>query len=192
MLSAAGSLHWLRDVLGRLVRAAAGRGRGVAARLRRAVFRPVPVGRADAACRPGHKRRVLRARPAPRPRARCVARCFEGVAFGLRDSLELVRVAGRRAASRPASPAAALRASCGSRSSPRCWGCRSRRTAVSEGAAFGAALLGGVAAGVFADAEDAVRAACARAGRWSPSRRGSAVRRALRALPWPVSDAADA
>ena len=35
------------------------------------------------------------------------------------------------------------------------------RTAVEEGAAYGAALLGGVAAGVFADAHEAV-AACVR------------------------------
>ena len=35
------------------------------------------------------------------------------------------------------------------------------RTAVEEGAAYGAALLGGVAAGVFADAAEAV-AACVR------------------------------
>jgi xylulokinase len=38
-----------------------------------------------------------------------------------------------------------------------------QRTAVDEGASFGAALLGGVAAGVFADVHDAV-AACVRPG----------------------------
>jgi xylulokinase len=40
-------------------------------------------------------------------------------------------------------------------------GLRLERTAVEEGSAFGAALLGGIAAGVFADAEEAV-ARCVR------------------------------
>jgi xylulokinase len=87
---------------------------------------------------------------------------LEGVAFGLRDSLELLRGLGV--------DAQAVRISGG--------GARSflwRRivasvldlpvetTAAEEGSAFGAALLGGVAAGVFADVDDAV-ARCVRTG----------------------------
>jgi xylulokinase len=80
---------------------------------------------------------------------------LEGVAFGLRDSLELLRALGVEATS--------ARISGG--------GARSREwlaivasvldvpletTAAEEGSAFGAALLGGVAGGVFADVHDAV------------------------------------
>ena len=82
---------------------------------------------------------------------------LEGVAYGLRDSLDLVRATG--------APAEIGRVSGG--------GARSdlwlrivasvlelplQRVAVQEGAAFGAALLGGVAGGVFADPHEAVTA----------------------------------
>ncbi len=62
------------------------------------------------------------------------------------------------------------------------------RTAVEEGAAYGAALLGGVAAGVFADAAEAV-AACVRVrddGRARP-RVAADLRRRIRAVPVALS-----
>src|SRR6185312_1436872 len=76
---------------------------------------------------------------------------------GLRDSLELLRDLGVR-------PEAARASGGGARS--ELWlrivasvlGIPIERTAVEEGAAYGAALLGGVAAGVFADAHEAVEA----------------------------------
>jgi xylulokinase len=81
---------------------------------------------------------------------------LEGVAFGLRDSLQLLRELdvetdrGR---------------SSGGGARGRLWleivssvlGLPLERTAVEEGSAYGAALLGGVAGGVFADVHDAVR-----------------------------------
>jgi xylulokinase len=82
---------------------------------------------------------------------------LEGVAYGLRDSLELLRALGLR-------PASGRMGGGGSRS--RLW----RRivasvldlpleiTATDDAAAFGAALLGGVAAGTFADVPAAVKA----------------------------------
>ena len=85
---------------------------------------------------------------------------LEGVAFGLRDSLELLAELG-------VEPTAARVSGGGARS--ELWlrivasvlGLPLERTAVEEGAAFGAALLGGVEAGVFGSAEEAV-AACVR------------------------------
>ena len=81
---------------------------------------------------------------------------LEGVAFGLRDSLDLLRELG-------ADPTVARVSGGGARS--RLWleilasvlGLPVETTAVSEGSAFGAALLGGVAGGVFTDTADAVR-----------------------------------
>jgi xylulokinase len=82
---------------------------------------------------------------------------LEGVAFGLRDSLELLRSLG-------VEPVSARVSGGGARSN--LWleivasvlGLPLERTAAEEGAAFGAALLGGVAAGVFADVHEAVAA----------------------------------
>ena len=86
---------------------------------------------------------------------------LEGVAFGLRDCFELVRAHG-------GAPTRARVSGGGSRE--ELWlsilaavlDLPLERTAVDAGAAYGAALLGGVAAGVFADPREAV-AACVRA-----------------------------
>jgi xylulokinase len=83
---------------------------------------------------------------------------LEGVAYGLRDSLELLRALG-------VAPAVARASGGGARSA--LWleivasvlGLPIERTEVEEGSAFGAALLAGVAARVFPSVPDAV-AAC--------------------------------
>jgi xylulokinase len=80
---------------------------------------------------------------------------LEGVAFGLRDSLELLRELGAR-------PEVGRVSGGGGRSD--LWlrivasvlGLPLERMAVDEGSAFGAALLAGVREGVFADAQEAV------------------------------------
>ena len=85
---------------------------------------------------------------------------LEGVAYGLRDSLELLRELGVR-------PEVGACSGGGARS--ELWlrivasvlGVPLELTESEEGSAFGAALLAGVRAGVFADAEDAV-ARCVR------------------------------
>jgi xylulokinase len=85
---------------------------------------------------------------------------LEGVAFGLRDSLELLRELG-------ATPDVGRVSGGGARS--ELWlrivasvlGLPLERMESDEGSAYGAALLAGVRAGVFADAEDAV-ARCVR------------------------------
>jgi xylulokinase len=90
-------------------------------------------------------------------RGALVRAVLEGVAFGLRDSLELVRMMG-------VEPEVARVSGGGARSD--LWlrivasvlALPLERTAVDEGSAFGAALLGGVAGGVFDDVHDAVSA----------------------------------
>ncbi len=81
---------------------------------------------------------------------------LEGVAYGLRDSLELLRTLGAR-------PEVGRVSGGGARS--EIWlrvvasvlDLPLERTASEEGSAFGAALLAGVRAGTFSDAHDAVR-----------------------------------
>jgi xylulokinase len=88
-------------------------------------------------------------------RATLARAVLEGVAFGLRDSLELLRDLGVR-------PEVGRASGGGARS--RLWleivasvlGIPIERTVVEEGSAYGAALLAGVAAGVFADVHEAV------------------------------------
>ena len=93
-------------------------------------------------------------------RAALARAVLEGVAYGLRDSLELLRDLG-------VSPTAGRASGGGSRS--RVWleivasvlGLPLERCVVDEGSAYGAALLAGVVSGTFANAPDAV-AACVR------------------------------
>jgi xylulokinase len=90
-------------------------------------------------------------------RGALVRAVLEGVSFGLRDSLELLRELG-------VEPEAARVSGGGARSD--LWleivasvlGLPLERTSAEEGAAFGAALLGGVAGGVFEDVREAVEA----------------------------------
>ena len=85
---------------------------------------------------------------------------LEGVAYGLRDSLELLRELGVRAEVGRVSGGGA-RSELWLRIVASVLGLPLERTESEEGAAFGAALLAGVARGVFADAADAV-ARCVR------------------------------
>jgi xylulokinase len=163
MLSAAGSLAWLRDAVcpgaefGDLVGEAATWEPGVEG----LTFLPYLAGErtphVDPAARGAFAGLSLR-----HDRGALVRAVLEGVAFGLRDGLDLV--AGMSGA-----PTVGRVSGGGARS--RLWlqilasvlELPLQRTAVDEGASFGAALLGGVAAGVFADVHEAV-AACVRPG----------------------------
>jgi xylulokinase len=82
---------------------------------------------------------------------------LEGVAYGLRDSLELLRAVGVEATSARLSGGGA-RGDLWPRIVASVLGLPLERTAVDEGAAFGAALLAGVAAGELADVHAAVDA----------------------------------
>ncbi|MEA2220808.1 MAG: xylulokinase [Solirubrobacteraceae bacterium] len=163
VLSAAGSLRWLRDAIApgapfdALVDEASRWEPGVEG----LTFLPYLAGErtphADPAARGAFVGLSLR-----HDRGALVRAVLEGVAFALRDSLDLV--------AEISSPPAIGRVSGG--------GARSdlwlqilasvlelplQRTAVDEGASFGAALLGGVAAGLFPDVHAAV-AQCVRPG----------------------------
>jgi xylulokinase len=93
---------------------------------------------------------------------------LEGVAYGLRDSLELLKSLG---------VAASVGRISGGGARSELWaaivatvlGIPLERTAVDEGAAYGAALLAGVRHGVFADAHEAVDAAVHVTGRVEPN-----------------------
>jgi xylulokinase len=161
MLSAAGSLEWFQATLApdvpfdALVGEAEAWGPGAEG----LVFLPYLSGErtphADPDARGAFVGLTLR-----HDRGALVRSILEGVAFGLRDSLDLIRALGVEA------PVARVSGG-GARS--RLWlrivasalGVPLELTESEEGSAFGAALLGGVAAGVFAEVTEAV-ARCVR------------------------------
>jgi xylulokinase len=159
MLSAAGSLQWFRDASGASYEELLGEAERWEPGAEDLFFQPYLTGErtphADPDARAAFAGLSLR-----HDRGAMARAVLEGVAYGLRDSLELLRKLGV--------PFDTARVSGG--------GARSElwlrivasvlelaleRTAVEEGAAYGAALLGGVAAGVFADVDEAV-ASCVR------------------------------
>jgi xylulokinase len=160
MLSAAGSLRWLRAASG---------GAGYAELLTDAerwepgveglLFQPYLAGErtphADPEARGAFTGLSLR-----HDRGALVRAVLEGVAFGLRDSLELLRQLGVEAEVGRVSGGGA-RSELWLRIVASILGLPLERTEAEEGAAYGAALLGGVAGGVFADAHEAV-SACVR------------------------------
>jgi xylulokinase len=161
MLNAAGSLRWFRDAIApgatfdELTADAARWGPGTEG----LTFLPYLQGErtphADPDARGAFTGLSLR-----HDRGALVRAVLEGVAHGLRDSLELLRELG-------VAPERGRASGGGARS--RLWleivasalGLPLERTAVEEGSAYGAALLAGVAGGTFADAPEAV-AACVR------------------------------
>jgi xylulokinase len=159
MLSAAGSLAWLRRAVGAdygvLDEEAARWAPGAEGLL----FAPYLAGErtpyADPDARGAFTGLSLR-----HDRGALARATLEGVAYGLRDSLELLRELGVRPEVGRAS---------GGGATSDLWlsivasvlGLPLERTESEEGSAFGAALLAGVRAGVFADAADAV-ARCVR------------------------------
>jgi xylulokinase len=154
MLSAAGSLEWLRETVGgsydELLAAAAQWAPGVEGLL----FAPYLAGERtpypDADARGAFAGLSLR-----HDRGALARAVLEGVAFGLRDALDLVEELGGR-------PRAGRVSGGGARS--ELWleivasalDLPLEVTVVDEGAAFGAALLAGVAAGLFPGAREAV------------------------------------
>jgi xylulokinase len=159
MLSAAGSFRWFRDIVG----AAYGDLDEEAAR--------VPPG-ADGLLFAPYLAGERTPHPDPNARAAFVglslshdrgalARAvLEGVAYGLRDSLELLRELGVEAVTARVSGGGA-RSDLWLRIVASVLGLPLELTAVEEGSAYGAALLAGVQAGVWADPREAA-AACVR------------------------------
>ena len=167
MLSAAGSLRWLADALG----APGSGGADIGALIEEArawepgveglTFLPYLAGErtphADPAARGAFSGLSLR-----HDRGALTRAVLEGVAFGLRDGLDLVAQTAAR-------PQIGRVSGGGARSALWLQILASvlelplQRVAVDEGASFGAALLGGVAAGAFSDVHEAV-ANCVRPG----------------------------
>jgi xylulokinase len=159
MLSAAGSLQWFRDALApqtsfdHLVAEAGGWEPGADG----LIFLPYLAGErtphADTDARGAFVGLSIH-----HDRGALVRAVLEGVAFGLRDSLELLRRLGVEASRARVS---------GGGSRGGVWlgivasvlGIPLEVTAADEGSAYGAALLGGVAGGVFGDVQEAA-AAC--------------------------------
>ena len=161
MLSAAGALRWFRDTLApgepyeRLI-AEAERWEPGAEGL---MFLPYLAGERTPHVDP-MARGAFTGLSHRHDRGALVRALLEGVAYGLRDSLEVLRSLGCRLDVGRASGGGA-RSDLWLRIVASVLGLPLERTEVEEGAAYGAALLGGVAGGVFADVEEAV-AACVR------------------------------
>jgi xylulokinase len=156
MLSAAGSLRWLRDAMGgsddyeELLAGAERWEPGVEG----LIFAPYLAGERtpypDPDARGAFVGLGLRHDQGALTRA-----VLEGVAFGLRDALDLVVEMGGRPASGRVSGGGG-RGSLWLEIVASVLGIPLELTRADEGAAYGAALLGGVAAGVWGDAREAV------------------------------------
>jgi xylulokinase len=158
MLSAAGSLRWFRDALApgepfeRLTAEAAEVEPGAEGVL----FLPYLSGERTPHADPD-ARGAFVGLAANHGRGVLVRAVLEGVAYGLRDSLELLAELGERPASARVSGGAA-RSELWLQIVASVLGMPLERPAVEEGAAFGAALLAGVAGGVFTTVAEAVQA----------------------------------
>ena len=156
MLNAAGSLRWLRDVLapntpyGSLTAEANAWEPGAEG----LTFLPYLQGERTPHADP-NARGALTGLSLRHDRGALVRAVFEGVAYGLRDSLELLRELGVEAERGRVSGG-------GARS--RLWleivasvlGVPLELTAVEEGSAYGAALLAGISSGALTSAQDAI------------------------------------
>jgi xylulokinase len=159
MLAAAGSLKWLRDIVGgtydELTAQAAQWPPGTDG----LTFLPYLAGERTPHADPD-ARGAFAGLQVRHDRGALVRAVLEGVAYGLRDSLELLKGLG-------VEPQSGRVSGGGARSELWLGIVASvlrlplERMAVEEGSAYGAALLGGVAGGAFAGVEEAV-ARCVR------------------------------
>jgi xylulokinase len=167
MLSAAGSLRWLRDIVGSDYPTLAGEAAAWEPGAEGLLFLPYLTGERTPHADPG-ARAAFAGLTARHDRGALTRAVLEGVAYGLRDSLELLkeldfagsvgRISGGGARSELWTEIVAT-----------VLGIPLEQTAVDEGAAYGAALLAGVQSGRFADAHEAV-AECVRVtGRVEPN-----------------------
>jgi xylulokinase len=162
MLSAAGSLRWLRDVAGGSYDELVGEAARWAPGAEGLLFAPYLTGERTPHADP-QARAAFAGREVRHDRGALARAVLEGVAFGLRDALDLVAGLGER-------PAAGRVSGGGARG--ELWlqivasvlDLPLELCVADEGAALGAALLAGLAAGTWADAREAV-AACVRVTR---------------------------
>jgi xylulokinase len=154
MLSAAGSLNWLRGALGGSYERMLGGAERWKPGCEGLLFAPYLSGERTPHADPDVRGAFFGLDLRHDRGALCRA-VLEGVAFGLRDSLELMRSLGldhrvARVSGGGANSGLWLKIIASVLRMPL------EQTANSDGAAFGAALLGGISAGVFSDARDAV------------------------------------
>jgi len=154
MLSAAGSFAWLRGVLGADYRTLDAEAERWEPGVEGLQFAPYLAGErtphADPDARGAFTGLTLR-----HDRGALARATLEGVAYGLRDSLELLRELGVNARAGRLSGGGSA-SGLWSRIVASVLGIPLERTESQEGSAFGAALLAGVRCGVFADVAEAV------------------------------------
>jgi len=158
MLSAAGSLQWARDTFapGVPFDELMAEAEAVPAGAGGIVFLPYLSGERTPHADPDASGALV-GLSASHTRGHVMRAVLEGVAFGLADSFDLLRDLGVDATVARASGGGArsdfwLRICASVLDVPVC------RMAVDEGSAFGAALLGGIAGGMFAGVDEAVEA----------------------------------
>ena len=161
MLSAAGSLAWLRDAAapGLEFDALTAEAERWEPGVEGLLFLPYLAGERTPHADPD-ARGAFVGLPLRHDRGALARAVLEGVAYALRDSLELLRALGVRPESGRALGGGA-RSELWLRIVASVLDLPLERVAVEEGAAYGAALLGGVAGTAFADVHEAV-AACIR------------------------------
>jgi xylulokinase len=157
MLSAAGALQWLRQALGgppydELLAEAAAWPPGTEG----LVFQPYLQGERTPHADPDARGAFVGLQQR-HDRGALVRAVLEGVAYGLRDSLELLRAVGVEAEVGRVSGGGA-RSGLWLTIVASILGLPLERTEAEEGAAYGAALLGGIREGIFDDAHEAVAA----------------------------------
>jgi xylulokinase len=152
-LSAGGSLSWWRDQAGADFGTLVGEAEAVEPGSEGLVFLPYLTGERTPHLDP-HARGAFVGLTVRNGRGHLTRAVMEGVAFSMRDGLEIMRGLG--------TPDDDVRAVGGGARSPLwlalqadVYGRPVRRTVIDEGPAYGAALLGGVAAGAFADVGEA-------------------------------------
>jgi xylulokinase len=153
VLSAAGSLRWLRDALHAPYDALLAEAERWPPGVEGLTFLPYLTGERTPHADPG-ARGAFAGLTIRHDRGALVRAVLEGVAFALRDALDLVASEVRvgRVSGGGARSDLWLRIVASVLEIPL------ERVAVDEGAAYGAALLGGVAGGVWADVDEAVDA----------------------------------
>jgi xylulokinase len=170
MLSAAGSLQWLHDTIAPrdALEVLVGEGERWGPGAEGLLFLPYLQGERTPHADPG-ARGAFAGLQLRHDRGALVRAVLEGVAFGLRDSLELLQGLGVEV-SRARISGGGARSDLWLRVVASVLGVPIERTVVEEGSSFGAALLGAVAGGVFADVHQAVAATVRTGGIVEPDR----------------------
>jgi xylulokinase len=173
MLSAAGSLRWLRDVVGGTYDELTTEAERWPPGVEGLTFLPYLQGERTPHADP-HARGSFVGLSLRHDRGALVRAVLEGVAYGLRDSLELLKELGVDASVGRSSGGGA-RSELWLRIVASVLDLPLERPVVEEGSAYGAALLAGVASGTFGDVREAVEACVRTRGRVDPDPAWSAA-----------------